>query len=198
MNDETPTDKPKITRQQRIFCDLYLTGLSGSACVRQMQTRSSKPSERPDLVACRWLKRPAVQEYLKEQRNSQEQQFGIRKERVLRRLYHAAEGNPQALIDKSGAPIDINSLTEEAAAMIAGIDVEDIYEGHGENRIYKGQLRKVKLVDSNRAAEVLGRMMGWNRDKLEIEDNSPPPIIHLMPYPDEPADDTVPAKPPAA
>lgn len=190
--------QPKLTRRERIFCDLYLTGLTGAAAIRTMEEHKAKKSASPAQAAYLFLRRPAVKTYLAERRKSQDETFGIRKERVLRRLNLASgEGNIKNLYDENGKLIDISVLPEDVAAMISSIEVEDVFEGQGEARTFVGQLRKVKLIDPNKAAEVLARCMGWNRDKLEIDSDAPPPVIQLVAYPDD-DDAPVPAQPPTA
>lgn len=188
---DTTDDLPKITRREKRFADFYLEGLSGSEAAR----RAGYKGERPDNVAYRFLKRPAVKRYLAEQRQSAEQTFGIRKERVLRRLNNIVEGTAKQLLDDKGNPIPVSKLDNDVAASIAGIEVERVeitrnkqtnVEGTVETEtIVETRAIKVKQWDPVRASEQLSRMMGWNRDKLEIDNtNAPAPVINVEVYPD--------------
>lgn len=187
MTDETTEQAeqaPKLTRREKRFCDLYLTtGLSGAECVRRIGYKGPVAKQ----VAWRFKQRPAVKRYLMEQRRSAEQDFGIRKEVVLRSLYNAAKGNVKSLYDPAtGAPIPIHQLPDDVAAMIEGVEVEELYEGVGNDRKWVGRTVKIKKATRDRSAEVLARVMGWNRDKLELEGlaNAPAPVINVAVYED--------------
>lgn len=184
MSESKPeTELPKLNRRQQRFVQLYMEGIKGAECLRRMGFTGT-----PQQLAHRafeMVNNPKIKAYMAARRKQEEEDYGIRREVVLRALYLAATSNVKDLYDENGQLIGIQNLTEEAAAIIAGIEVETIHAGRGEERQDIGILTKVKIKDSARNSEVLARMMGWNKDKLQIDhSNTAPPVIQVMPYPD--------------
>lgn len=76
---------------------------------------------------------------------------------VLRELLKIASVDLAVLYDDNGNLKDIHSIPEDARKAIAGIEVDEIWEGRGEEREQTGVTRKVKLWDKPRALELLGK-----------------------------------------
>lgn len=76
---------------------------------------------------------------------------------VLAELLKIARVDLSQLYDEHGNLKDIHSIPEDARRAIAGIEVDEIWEGRGENREQTGVTRKVKLWDKPRALELLGK-----------------------------------------
>ena len=204
-------DKPRrLNRRQKRFADLYLTGLKGAECLRRMGEGKvpGKEDRTPQQLADRaynLLKLPQVQTYMAERRKCEEEAYGIRKEAVMRRLYLASstESSVADFVDKNGRAIPLKDLPPEIASLIVKLEVEEVFEGVGENRKHVGTNYKYWLQDGKGSAEVLARCMGWNKDKLDVSTNAPAPVITIMAYED--ADDAeraaraaVSGQPPAA
>ena len=63
-----------------------------------------------------------------------------------------SRGRPAVLYDDNGNLKDIHSIPEDARKAIAGIEVDEIWEGRGEEREQTGVTRKVKLWDNARSS----------------------------------------------
>lgn len=146
MSDDTTKtaqeekEAPKITRREKRWADLYLEGISGAEAVRRMGYKGP----RPDMVAWRFKQRPAVKNYLAEQRAQAEYAHRVHKERVERTLYL--------------------------------LSVADIEELQKLNPLFKD----VKVSDVTRAAEVLSKIMGWTKDRIEHSGSIETPTLQLV------------------
>ena len=69
-------------------------------------------------------------------------------------------------------------MSEDVQRAISAIEVEEIFEGRGEERRKVGEVRKVKFWDKTRALELLGRHVGLIRDRSE--ENKPPAVFNLI------------------
>jgi phage terminase small subunit len=58
---------------------------------------------------------------------------------------------------------------ETVKVAVAAIEVEDLYEGGGEEREHIGVLRKIKFHDPTPAARLFLQWAGKLKDKVEIE-----------------------------
>lgn len=63
--------------------------------------------------------------------------------------------------------------------LVAGFEVEELYEGRGENREHIGRLRKVKLADRTRIKELIGKHVGVQAfvERKEITGKNGGPVL---------------------
>jgi hypothetical protein len=92
------------------------------------------------------------------------------KRRILNELGSIGLLDIRGLLNNSGSLRDPGEWPEDVARAIAGIEVDDIYDGKGINRRWVGQAKKVKLTDKLRALELIGKELGMfvDRKKLEV------------------------------
>jgi len=57
-------------------------------------------------------------------------------------------------------PLDVHLLADDEAAVLAGLEVVDLYEGRGANRELVGYTKKYKLADKLKALEALSKHLG--------------------------------------
>lgn len=196
MSDELPpagpVEKPerpkKLNRRQKRFADFYLMGLKGKGaeCLRRMGENGT--NEQLADRAYRLVNMPQVKAYMAERRKNEEEAYDINKGSVLRRLYLASslEASVADLVDENGKAIPPKNLAPEIAALIVKMEVEEMYEGFSEDRKHVGTNYKYWMQEGNRAAEVLGRFLGWNKDKLDLGGvGTAPPVINISVYPDD-------------
>lgn len=177
----------KLNRRQKRAAEEYFLGCSKAEAYRRAY--ACKPEWDAARIADNAysvFKRPEMDAYLAQLGKEAEEQYEIRKHLVLQKLTAGATSNVQDLYDENGELIPIHKLPREVAATICSIEVEELCAGQGEARKSIGILRKIKQVDSNRAAEVLGKMQGWIKDKMELDlKNAAAPVINISVYDDD-------------
>lgn len=181
-------EKPKkLNRRQKRAAEEYFLGASKAEAYRRAYAmKPSWDARRIADNAWKLFKRPEVLAHLAQLATEAEAQYEIRKHLVLAKLTAGATANVQDLYDEKGELIPIHKLPREVAATICSIEVEELCAGQGEARKSIGILRKVKQVDSNRSAEVLGKMQGWIKDKMELDlKNAAAPVINVCVYGDD-------------
>lgn len=173
MSDASPGDQPrlpKLTRRRRRWADEFLTGVSGAEACRRMGMKGT-----PQQLADRGYKihwRPEVQAYLKERRQDILDAAGVRQEEIVRELkliafQRSSKQIASGILDADGNLLPPDQQDDDASAIVAGIDVEELFEGRGEARKHIGRVRKFKTWDKNKALDSLARIGGMNKDKLE-------------------------------
>ena len=80
-------------------------------------------------------------------------------QRVLLELKRMSTVDVRSAYNDDGTLKDIKSLSPELAACVASIEVDEIFEGTGLQRTWKGYTRKVKFWDKNSALEKLGKTL---------------------------------------
>ena len=90
---------------------------------------------------------------------------GISLERTLREIARLAYFDPRKMFDAKGNPKSIHELDDDTAAVIAGLDVLEEWEGSGENRVLIGHVKKWKLADKKGALDMLMKHLdGYNAE----------------------------------
>ena len=120
-------------------------------------------SEVGDLLA-----NPAIAARVSELTEIAEKKIEVSIERIAVELARVAFFDPRELFDDDGNPVPINELPEDAARVIAGLDVEDLFERDAEgNRLKTGLVKKYKLSNKLTALEVLAKWKKMLIDRVE-------------------------------
>ena len=67
--------------------------------------------------------------------------------------------DPRKMFDKFGNPLEIPELGRVSGLALAGFEIEELYDGKGENRQKIGYARKVKLLDRTPYLLMLGKYL---------------------------------------
>lgn len=86
--------------------------------------------------------------------------YEIRQDRTFKEIARIAYGDIRTLYEPSGKLKSIPTLDEDAAVLLAGVEVEEIFEGSGKDRTYVGDLVKVKTRDKLRALDMCNLITG--------------------------------------
>jgi phage terminase small subunit len=111
-------------------------------------------------LASRLFARPEVVEELAKQRAIRSRATGINADRIIREVARIALADPRQLFDDSGCLLPIHSIDDDTAAAVASIEIEELFEGVGENRVLKGYTKKIKLHPKTAALEQLCKYLG--------------------------------------
>jgi len=90
---------------------------------------------------------------------------------VPQELARLAFLDPRNFYDANGALRNVTELDDDTAACMAGMEVEDVYQGQGEKRLKIGVCRKIKFADKGAHLERLGRYLKLFTDKVEHSGN---------------------------
>ena len=103
--------------------------------------------------------------------------MGISLERTLREIARIGYFDPRRMFKADGTPLAIHQLDDDTAAAIAGLDVQEVYEGSGEDRRLVGEIKKWKLADKKGALDMLMKHLGgYSEDNRQRTD----PLIALL------------------
>lgn len=93
-------------------------------------------------------------------------------EKIARELARIAFFDPRGLFDDDGNPVPISDLPEDTARVLAGLDVEDLFERDEEGRRLKvGSFKKYKIANKITALEVLAK---WKKMLVEQVEHGKP------------------------
>lgn len=130
-----------ITPKQKRFCDEYLVDHNGyKAAVRAGYTKKAARAQ-----ASRMLTKGNIKAYLAAKVKKIEDKLDISAERTLLEIARVAYTPATSFYDEKGNPIPVHLLGPDAAACIAGVEIEEIKE---RGRVV-GTLRKIRRFDKN-------------------------------------------------
>lgn len=155
-----------ITPKKQRFVDEYLVDLNATqAAIRAGYSAKTAHSQGPRL-----LDDVGVKELIADAMAKRSESTKITAERVLQELGRVAFFDPRRLLNADGSPRPISELDDDTAAVLAGMDIQEEYEGSGEDRRFIGYTKKFKLADKVGALSLAMRHLGMLTDKLEVKD----------------------------
>ncbi len=144
----------------KVFIAEYLKDSNG----RRAAIAAGYSANSADSQASRLLKnakvRAQVDSHAAERLEKVKAETGITLERTLREIGRIAFFDPRRLFDPTGNPLHITDLDEQTAAVVAGLDVLEEWEGSGQDRILVGHVKKWKLADKKGALDMLMKHLG--------------------------------------
>lgn len=132
-------------------------------------------------AASRLYNRPEIQRMLAEARSERAERTKIDADKLLVQLDAEAFADMAELYDENMQlrPIKDWPLIWRQG-LVAGIEVEELFEGRGAERVSIGFVRKVKLADRTRIKELLGKHVGVQAFKEKVEHEAGGSLLDLI------------------
>lgn len=167
-----------LTIKQENFCLAYVeTGNASEAYRRAYPVSRKWKDETLWPRASRLLADCKVDARIKELRAATVEAGVMSAADALLEASRLARFDIRKLYRGDGSPIPIHELDEETARCLAGVDIQEIYAGSGDERVFIGLTKKYKIHDKNSALEKLFKHHGlYERDNRQKTD----PIAELI------------------
>lgn len=147
---------PKLSGKQASFVAEYLIDLNAT----QAAIRAGYSQKTAHSIGQRLLKNVEIQSAIQKAKDSRSVRTEITADRVLQEFARIAFFDPRQLLSDDGRPKDISELDDDTAAVIAGLDMQDVYEGFGDERQFIGYTKKYKFAPKIQALEMLAKHTG--------------------------------------
>jgi phage terminase small subunit len=158
----------KLTIKQEKFVQGLFAGLSQREAYKQAFNCEKMKEKTIDENASRLANNSKVIARLDELKNELKSRNMITAERVMSEYAKLAFFDPRKLFNKDGTPKDITELDDDTAAALAGLDVQDVYEGYGEDRRFIGYTKKYKLSDKRAALDSIAKCLGMFKENVNV------------------------------
>lgn len=147
----------KLTEKQQRFCDQYLIDLNAT----QAAIRAGYSAKTACKIGHKILLLPHVQGYLSGKRQEIQEKTNITLERTLQEIARLAFLKPKNFYREDGITLKpVCELDDDTAACLTGMEIEDILEGRGQNKVKVGTLVKIKYTEKAKALDMLMRHLG--------------------------------------
>jgi phage terminase small subunit len=158
-----------LSDKQQKFCEEYLIDFNAT----QAAIRAGYSKKTADVQASRLLVNVKVAKYLNSKQEKALQKYDASLDRTLQEITRLAFQDARHYFDENGRLIPIDQLSDDAAASLAGFEVEEVYEFEDGDKKPSGQLKKIKRYDKNKALEMLMRYHGaFKKDNEQQRDYS--------------------------
>lgn len=156
----------QLTLRQQRFVEEYPKDLNGMAAA----VRAGYSAKTASPAAARLLNHvPAVRAAILEKLAARKQRCEIKADEVLLELWRIARADIGEAFDKEGRLKPLHEMPEDVRRAIAGVEVEEMFDGSGESRAHVGNLRKVKFWDKPRTLELLAKHLGLLVERVEVK-----------------------------
>lgn len=158
-----------LTAKQERFVQEYLVDLNAT----QAAIRAGYSARTANEQGARLLANASIQNELQDAISKRMERTEITQDRVLQEYARLAFFDARKLFCADGRPKDITELDDDTAAALVGLDVQELYEGAGEDRKFVGYVKKYKLADKKGSLDSLGRHLGMFDGRGGISTTSP-------------------------
>ena len=110
-----------------------------------------------------------------------EERTEITQDRVLLEYARIAFFDPRKLFRSDGSPKPIEELDTDTAAVLAGLEVREEFEGTGQDRVCIGYTKKYKLANKLGALDSLAKHLGMLDGKGREPENEMQTGVIIMP-----------------
>lgn len=157
-----------LTSKQKRFCSEYLVdGNATRAAIKAGYSRATAASQ-----GGRLLKNVQIKAYLSKRQQKVERKLEISAERTKLELARIAFQDARQFYREDGSLIPIPELSDDAAACLAGMEIEELFEQTRTGREQIGVLKKIKRYDKIQALNMLGK-------HFKIFDETPAPVVNI-------------------
>lgn len=149
MDDGLKSDK------QRLFVQEYLIDLNAT----QAAIRAGYSEHTAKDIGCENLAKPNIQAAIQEAMAKRLERTQLSQDKTLREYARLAYSDPRKFFKKDGSLIPIHELDDDTAACIGGIDIQEHWEGTG-NDAELIKTKKIKIIDKLGALRDVGKHQG--------------------------------------
>jgi len=179
----------KLTIKQEKYAQNLFTGMSQREAYKAAYNTDNMSDKSVDEEACRLASDLKIASRIEELTEELRLRNMVTVERILAEYAKLGFFDPRKLFHADGKPKDITELDDETASVIAGLDVQEVYEGTGEDRKFIGYTKKYKLADKKAALDSMGKYLGMFVDKIEskskVEHSFEDELIDLLDHKDD-------------
>jgi phage terminase small subunit len=152
-----------LTGRRDLFAREYLKDLNGT----QAAIRAGYAPAGAHVEGSRLLADEEVQAHIAGLAAARNTELKIEAREVLEELLRLAMQDIAPAFNDDGTLKQIHEIPADIRRAIAGVEVEELFEGRGQDREQVGVLKKVKFWNKNQALEALGRHLALFKDVIE-------------------------------
>lgn len=168
---------PKISDKESLFIQLYATDPECRFNGAEAARRAGYPAKSARQKAYELLTKVYIQRAIEIAKREQLARIAIDSDHLLLNLVDDMRADIADLFDERGAlkPVDDWPLAFRTG-LVAGIEVEELWGGEGDERIVIGQTKKIRLADRTAIKKLVGQhttIQAFNPKRKPPEETNP-------------------------
>ena len=167
----------KLSPKQARFVTEYLVDLNG----KQAAIRAGYPSKTAHIRASQLLSLLKVRQTVDEAIERRSARVEVKQDDVLRELLRIMTTDIAKAFDSEGRMLKLGEMPEDIRRAVSSVEVEQMFEGSGQDRYHSGDLVKLKLWNKGEAITLAMKHLGLLKEKLEVSTKTGGLIIMLPP-----------------
>jgi len=156
-----------LTVKQEKFAQNLFTGMTQREAYKAAYDAENMTDKSIDEKACELAANVKVTERIEQLTEELRLRNMVTVERVVAEYAKLGFFDPRNLFNADGSPKKITELDDDTAAALAGLDIQEIYEGFGEEKKFVGYTKKYKLTDKKSALDSMAKYLGMFTEKIE-------------------------------
>jgi len=174
----------KLRPRLRRFVDAYVACGIASEAIRRIGYRGRGE---PKQAGWKLVHKPAIAAAIAERELQAVEAARVQHWETLRQIKALSESDIRRCFGMDGELLPIEQLPAEIAASIASIEVEEIYEGRGEQRRAVGQLKKIRLWSKPDALKLRAQVQRLMPQQYELSGphGAPIPLAAMQVTPEQ-------------
>lgn len=154
-----------LTPKEEKFCHAIVAGENQSDAYRLAYNAKRMKADTINNKAYQLMQKGDIRARVAELRAPVVQ--AVQKDRIewLREIQRCAFFDIRQLLDENGNIKAFDQVSDDALPAVAGLEVEEVWEGHGKDRTQTGETKKLKLVDRLAALTLFGKATGFLQEK---------------------------------
>jgi len=155
-----------LTPKQEKFCQKYIEiGCKSEAYRQAYKAEKMKPAT-VNRAAHDLFKNPKITTRVAVLTAEYKKQHEVTVDRIVEELEKMAFVDVRRFLNPDGSMKKLAELDRRTAASLVNFEVEDLFDGTGEQRKHYGRLTKVKLADKKASLDSLARVFGAFNDTV--------------------------------
>lgn len=167
----------KLNPKQIAFCEEYIIDLNAT----QAAIRAGYSAKTAQAQSSRLLSNVMVNEYITELKLNRSERTAIDADYVLSRLVEIDKLDVLDILEDNGELKAISNWPKSWRTSILGIEINELFEGRGEDRECIGFAKKIKFPDKVKNLDMLGKHVSVRAWEKEIELSTT--VHNIMPVP---------------
>lgn len=156
--------KEKLSDQQELFCKEYVKDLNAT----QAAIRAGYSAKSARMQASRLITNDVITARISVLVDERMHRVQVDGDTILRELLHLATSDLRKLFDEKGVLLPPDQWPDDSAIAVSSVEVDELWEGYGAERIQVGVTKKVKFWDKPKSLELLGKHLKLFTDKMEV------------------------------
>lgn len=159
-------DWTDFTDKERLFCYEYpLDKNATKAAIRAGYSERSASK-----IGWEILQKDKIRIRIDEMMEATFEKLELNRENIIQELLTLAMSDIGEMFNQDGSLRALHEIPASTRRAISAIDVEELFEGRGDEREQIGYTKKLRLWDKPKSLELLGKHLKMWTDKVELND----------------------------